>query len=192
MALYNLTNEDNTSVISKVSIVALPILANCEKSPAIFDNWSICSINVTAMFSDSSFTLGAPFCIAFCKYWILSFIGVSGFLISCATCLAISRHAPSLSLCASACALISSFFTILLYSSTSIPISSLRFQSMASLIWPRFISCIFLPIKLKDAVIRLVKKNAIAPAIKKINAFRLIRVARNPDISWFSSLCELR
>ncbi len=30
-----------------------------------------------------------------------SFIGVSGFLISCATCLAISRHAPSLSLLAS-------------------------------------------------------------------------------------------
>ena len=44
----------------------------------------------------------------------------------------------------------------------------------------------------REAVIRLVKKKAMAPAIRNIKALRLISVARNPEISWFSSLCEFR
>ena len=48
---------------------------------------------------------------------MLSFIGVSGFDLM--RYLAVSRHAPSLSLFANAAALSSSFFTILLYSVTN-------------------------------------------------------------------------
>ena len=59
-------------------------------------------------------------------------IGVRGFLISCATCRAISRQAPSRSVLARALAEASSFWTILLYSFTSPPSSSRRFQVISS------------------------------------------------------------
>ena len=53
-----------------------------------------------------------------------NFIGVNGFLISCATCMAISRHALSRSDRANASADRRTFSTIRLYRSTRTPISS--------------------------------------------------------------------
>src|SRR5687767_2883123 len=120
----------------------------------------------------------------------LPIFGVRGFLISCATCLAISRQAPSRSLLAKAAALSSSLLTILLYPFTSSPISSLRFHSISSFALARFTCFILSLITENDLVIRLVMNSAITPAIRKINALRLIMVTRKLEISWFSSLCE--
>ena len=57
---------------------------------------------------------GSPFCLRRIIFCIRSIIGVKGFLISWATCLAISFHALSLSASASLRELSESFFTILL------------------------------------------------------------------------------
>ena len=140
----------------------------------------------------NSRTLSALLLIAFCRYCKLSFIGVSGFLISCATCRAISRQAPSRSLLARATALSSSFATILLYSFTSSPISSSRFQSIASFICPRLTAFIFLLMKEKERVMRLVMNRATIPAIRKMNAFRLMMVTRKLAISSCSLLSEVK
>src|SRR5205085_2914142 len=104
--------------------------------------------------------------MAFCRYCMLSFMGVSGFFISCATCRAISRQAPSLSLRASTCALSPSLLTILLYSFTSPPISSFLFHAISSFNLPRFTSLIFSPMIEKDRVIRFVINKAMIPANK--------------------------
>src|SRR5678815_6118003 len=77
---------------------------------------------------------------------MLSFIGVNGFFISCATCLAISRQAPSLSLRARTAALSPNLLTVLLYSFTNSPISSLRLHTISSFIFPRFTSRILSPV----------------------------------------------
>src|SRR6218665_1317247 len=57
-------------------------------------------------------------------------MGVSGFLISCATCCAISRQAFSFSLRANSDLLNSSLSTRVLYAFTITPISSLPFQTI--------------------------------------------------------------
>src|SRR5258708_9327977 len=73
-------------------------------------------------------------------------MGVNGFLISCATCFAISRHALSFSFLASSVLLCSRFPSIRLYSLTIIPISSLAFHSMGWLL-PREVVFNFLAMK---------------------------------------------
>ena len=123
---------------------------------------------------------------------MLSFIGVSGFFISCATCRAISRQAPSLSLLANAIALSPNLSTILLYSSTNSPISSLRFHVICSFICPRFTSRILSLIIEKELVIRLVMNKAINPAMRKINALRLIMVTRKLEISCRNSGLDVK
>ena len=168
------------------------MLANCENCPAIWLRWSICSTNVAATLLVSSFRLPVLLLIAFCRYCKLSFIGVSGFFISCATCLAISLHAPSLSLLANAAALPSSLATILLYSFTKSPISSFLFHLIASFSLPRFTSFILLLIKENERVMRFVIKKATTPAIKKMKALRFMMATKKLEISWRSFDCEVK
>ena len=184
--------ESKASFISINSLLAFSIFANWLNSLAMLLRWSICSTIVLATVAVSAFTLGALFSIALCKNCMLNFMGVSGFFISCATCLAISRQALSRSVLARAAALSSNFASILLYSFTRLPISSFLFHCMASLILPRFICCIFSLIKAKEPVILLVMNRATIPAIKKINAFRLMMVTKKLAISCCSLLSEVK
>ena len=93
---------------SKRCLFTLAILANCEKSPAIL---------IVDQFVQLAYPLPASTkilrlencCRLLLQVLNASFIGVRGFFISCATCRAISRHAPSLSLLARAFALSASF-----------------------------------------------------------------------------------
>ena len=61
---------------------------------------------------------------------------------------------------------------------------------ISSFILPRLICRIFWPISVNEFVILLVMNNAIAPAIRKMNAFRFMMVTRKFEISCFSSCCE--
>ena len=117
---------------------------------------------------------------------MFSFIGVSGFFISWATCLAISRHALSRSLCASSAAFSSTLFTILLYSFTSVPISSSYGQLMRSLRC-RFICPNCLMIILNVRVIHLVITTVIRLDSRNMKAYRFISVTTIFDIWKFRS-----
>ena len=112
------------------------IRANCENSDAIDDRLSICSIIVREVFSKRSLKSGSPLCSERSSSCTLSFIGVSGFLISCATCRAISRHAVSRSDLASRAALMLNSSSIRLYSFTSSAISSSPSYSTRWLLLP--------------------------------------------------------
>ena len=189
---YKCNTVCNASFKSNNSFFGFSIFANWLNSPAIWFRWSICSTRVRAVLSVSCLIFGALLSMDFWRNCMLSFIGVSGFFISWATCLAISRQAPSRSVLTSALALSSSLLTILLYSATRVPNSSSRFHSMYSFRFSRFIFFILSLITEKDFVILFVMNKATMPAIKKIKAFRLIMVTRKFDISFFKLLSEVK
>ena len=98
---------------------------------------------------------------------MLNLIGVSGFLISCATCFAISLHAVSLSLLASFTALDLSLSIIVLYDSTRAT-TSLGVLSFSIFIFlsVRRVCLIVFPIASRDFVTKLDMKKAITNATK--------------------------
>ncbi|OQA03605.1 MAG: hypothetical protein BWY67_02408 [Bacteroidetes bacterium ADurb.Bin397] len=127
------------SAISVSSLLAFGILAKFENSVAIFESVSICSIKVCEKRCMILSRFGLCSFHARCKCCTPNFIGVNGFLISCATCLAISRQALSRSERASNSALSDNSVTMRLYSFTKEPISSSCVHSISSFRLPSLI-----------------------------------------------------
>ena len=163
------------------------ILAKSEKAVAISERVSICSVRVAENLSRRASQSGALSFQAFSRYCTLSFIGVSGFLISWATWRAISRQAISLSERARASALSARASTIRLYSFTRAPISSRRGHSIFSLALPRRIRRIFSRISFNGLVKRLEMKSA-AINVRAISTTEILMMATiKPEISSRSS-----
>ena len=118
--------ENNLTAISTFSGCCSGSLAKVENEVAIFESPS--SVSRRVLVVESNFWLKrSSWCLALSIWsiWILSFIGVSVLLISWATWRAMVRHASSRSLLANRSVDSSSWSTILLYSSTISPTSSL-------------------------------------------------------------------
>ena len=113
------------SQMLSLSFCASGILAKLLNAVAMADSDSICSISTFDDLSKNSSKRSLSFSFfILCIICMDSFIGVSGFFISCVTCLAICFHAASRSDCASFSAESLSSSTIMLYCSTNLPISS--------------------------------------------------------------------
>ena len=146
---------------STSSLFVLGIFAKFENSVAMADRWSICSMSVCVIRFRFCFSLAASSPEDRCRCCTLSFIGVSGFLISWAICLAISRQADSRSERASLSAESANSSTIWLYALTSAPISSLASYCIFSLLFPKRIFPNLLSIILSGWVIWFEMKTAI-------------------------------
>ena len=173
--------SSTTSTTFNNSFFGSGISAKSEKAVAMELIVSICWINESLNSFILSLLNSWPLLKPLSKVWILSLIGVKGFFISCATCLAISLHAVSLSLFASLTALLLSSSIIVLYESINATTSLGVLSILILTFWFwRFVFLIVSPIESKDFVTKFEIKYAMTNAIKIIFPWTNPSLIKNP------------